>query len=125
MKVDHQAHVTEIIEQYFRGLYQGDSQLLRGLFSDDCLLKAPGKRRTLMQWLTDVKQRPCPQELGHDYKFEILSIEIIGQQAMVKVYCPLLGHEYIDYLGLLFEQGRWEIVNKMYAENEEEQICHS
>ena len=35
-------------------------------------------------------------------------------QAMVKVECPLFEHFYVDFLGLLKEDGRWRIVNALW-----------
>ena len=57
-----------------------------------------------------------PAKQGLPYDFKIVSIEIIQDQAMVKLECPLFEHFYIDYLGLLKENGRWLIVNKMYVD---------
>ena len=46
---------------------------------------------------------------------KIINIDILGEQAMVKAECPLLGNFYIDFLSLLKEKGQWKIVNKMYS----------
>lgn len=108
--------VTAIIQQYFDGLYQGNVDKLRAIFHPDAWLKAPGARRSRAQWLTDVANRPVPAEQQHPYEFNILSIDVVQDQAMVKVYCPLFDYHYIDFLGLLKEQGQWLIVNKMYTD---------
>jgi hypothetical protein len=107
--------IRQILEQYGQGLHQGDATLLRPLFGADVVLKAPGIRRDLDTWLALVESRPKPVQLGHPYGFRILQIEVRGEQAMAQVHCPLLGQVYHDYLGLLFEEGRWLIVSKMYA----------
>lgn len=108
--------ITDIITQYFDGLYLGDTQLLASIFHPDAWLKLPGKRRSLETWLEDVKQRQTPKALGQSYDFKILSLDIVKDQAMVKVECPLFDHEYIDFLGLLKEDNHWKIVNKMYTD---------
>lgn len=107
--------IRYMLEQYCQGLYEGDVTLLRPLFSADVVLKAPGIRRDLNTWLALVASRPKPAQLGHPYGFRILHIELRGEQAMAQVHCPLLGQVYHDYLGLLYEEGRWLIVSKMYA----------
>ncbi|WP_415896215.1 nuclear transport factor 2 family protein [Neptuniibacter sp. PT34_22] len=66
--------------------------------------------------MQDVETRATPESLGQAFNFKILSIEIIQDQAMVKLECPLFDYFYIDFLGLLKEQGRWLIVNKMYTD---------
>lgn len=108
--------ILRIVQAYFEGLHHADVEKLTSIFSPDCILKAPGVRRDLSQWLELVESRPTPAALGHSFAYEILNIETLGEQALVKVYCPLFGREFIDYLGLLQENGKWLIVNKMYAD---------
>ena len=108
--------VIGLIESYFDGVYYADSKKLKAIFHSDAYLKAPDQRRDLSTWLEDVESREIPYELGLPYDFKILSIEIIQDQAMVKVDCPLFDHLYVDFLGLLKEQGDWKIVNKMYTD---------
>lgn len=116
--------VINLVEAYFEGLHFADIAKLKTLFSPDCVLKAPGIRRDLESWFLLVKSRPVPQEKGDPFAYKILAIEIVGEQALVKVYCPLLGDHFIDYLGLLYEKNQWQIVNKMYANMEGDNLCH-
>ena len=111
--------VMTLVQDYFDGLHYGDVAKLRAIFHPDAFLKAPGLRRSLDQWLEAVASRPVPQQQGLPYDFKLLSIEIIKDQAMVKLECPLFEHLYIDFLGLLKENGRWLIVNKMYTDLQE------
>ena len=108
--------ITAIIHRYFDGLHQGDVEQLRSIFHLDAWLKTPGKRRSLDQWLTDVAHRPNPIEQGESFAFKILAIDVVQDQAMVKIQCPLFDFNYIDFLGLLKEQNQWLIVNKMYTD---------
>lgn len=97
--------VRALIDEYFNGLHHPDT-----------VLKAPGLRRSLNEWLELVKTRAVPAEQGSVYGYRLLSLDIVEAQAMVKVLCPLFDRVYIDYLGLLKEEGCWRIVNKMYAD---------
>ncbi|MCG8612298.1 MAG: nuclear transport factor 2 family protein [Pseudomonadales bacterium] len=108
--------LIEITHQYFDGLHNADVDLLKRIFHPDCVLKAPGIRRDINEWLRLVSNRPVPANEGLPYAYRILNIEVLGQQAMVKVLCPLLGSTFVDFLGLLRENDRWLIVNKMYAD---------
>ncbi|UTM59365.1 nuclear transport factor 2 family protein [Photobacterium sp. CCB-ST2H9] len=108
--------VTEIIQTYFEGIHHGDTEKLSSIFHADAVLKAPDLRRSVEVWLEVVRSREKPHTLGAEFAYRILSADVIGDQAMVKVLCPLLGHTYIDFLGLLKENGQWRIVNKMYAD---------
>ncbi|MGH1350798.1 MAG: nuclear transport factor 2 family protein [Methyloligellaceae bacterium] len=107
--------ITKMTEAYFIGLHEADIEKLKAVFHEDTVLKAPGIRRTRDEWLNLVASRPVPQKEGYSFNYKILSIDIMGEQAMVKVYCPLLGSEFIDFLGFLKEGSDWKIVNKMYS----------
>jgi len=108
--------VMAVLQHYCDGLQFGDAAKLRGIFHADAFLKAPGLRRSLEQWLEAVASRPVPAEEGQPYRFKLLSLEVIQDQAMAKLECPLFEHAYVDFLGLLKENGRWLIVNKMYTD---------
>ena len=108
-----------LVQDYFDGLHHGDVKKLRAIFHPDAFLKAPGLRRSLEEWLDAVSSRPVPELQGLPYDYKLLAIEIIKDQAMVKLECPLFDHFYVDYLGFLKENGRWLIVNKMYTDLQE------
>ncbi len=108
--------ITDMTEAYFMGLHHADIEKLDGIFHEDMVLKAPGIRRSKQEWLGLVAARLIPAMEGHEFRYKTLSMDIAGDQAMVKVYCPLLGSEFFDFLGFLKEDGQWMIVNKMYAD---------
>jgi len=108
--------VMSLVKDYCDGLHFGDVEKLRGIFHSDAFLKAPNLRRSLNDWLAAVATRPVPAQEGQPYNFKLLSLEIIKDQAMVKLECPLFDHLYVDFLGLLKENGRWLFVNKMYTD---------
>lgn len=116
MQPNTERSIKALIQGYFDGLHHADVDKLNRIFAPDCVLKAPGIRRTKTEWLQLVKSRPVPAEQNAAYDYQILNIEILGDQAMVKVDVPLLGSHFVDYLGLLRENGEWLIVNKMYAD---------
>lgn len=109
------ATVQAVVQGYLRGLHCADVAMLGELFDPHACLQTPGMRRSLEEWLNVVATRPVPQQQGAVYASKILAIEVIKDQAMVKVECPLFEHCYVDFLGLLKEDGRWRIVNKMYT----------
>ncbi|MEL7448339.1 MAG: nuclear transport factor 2 family protein [Pseudomonadota bacterium] len=111
---DYEA-INELLNAYFDSLYVGDVDRLREIFHDDAWLKGNGFRKTRDEWLEAVADRPVPSVEGMDYAFNIQSLEIVGDQAMAKVDVPLLAAHFIDFLGLLKEDGEWKIVNKMFT----------
>ena len=114
--------ITAIIQTYFHGLHNGDVTKLKSIFHQDTWLKAPGVRRSLEQWLEAVADRPIPAQQSKPFNFKILSIDVVQDQAMAKIQCPLFDFNYIDFLGLLKEQGQWLIVNKMYTDVKSEEF---
>ena len=109
------ASIQALMRDYFTGLYEGDVEKLRRIFHDDAYLKANGYRKSRDEWLDAVAARPIPKNEGMDYNFHVMSLEIIGDQALAKVNVPLLAANFIDFLGLLKEEGQWKIVNKMFT----------
>ena len=108
-------HIISVLNDYFDGLYDGDVDKLRGHFHDDAWLKGNGYRKTRDEWLEAVASGPKPRDEGMDYRFNILSLEIVNDQAMARVDTPLPAAHFVDFLGLLKENGRWQIVNKMFT----------
>lgn len=113
---DDEAQIRQLMQDYFDGLYHADTEKLDSIFHDDVVLKAPGLRRPKTQWLQAVASRPVPADQSEPYRFNILTIDIVADQAVVKLECPLAEHFYIDFIGLLKEGGQWLIVNKMYCD---------
>ncbi|PCH60155.1 MAG: hypothetical protein COC19_06270 [SAR86 cluster bacterium] len=107
--------ISTLLQGYFEGLHHGDVAKLKPLFHSDVCLKAPGARRSLTQWLSDVESRTAPAQLKQPFAFKILSLDVVQDQAMAKIDCPLFDFNYIDFLGLLKENGKWRIVTKMYT----------
>lgn len=111
---DYEA-IIGVLNDYFDGLYAGDVNKLRAIFGEDAVLKGNGYRKTRDEWLEAVANRPIPRDEGMAFNFNIQSLEIVGDQAMARVDAPLPAAHFIDFLGLLKEDGRWRIVNKMFT----------
>jgi 4-oxalocrotonate tautomerase len=109
-------NILGLVTLYFDGLHHADTEKLRAIFHPDTVLKAPGLRRGLNEWLDAVSTRPIPAEINSPYDYNIVSLEVHDDEAMVKVECPLFDYFYVDYLGLLRENNQWLIVNKMYTD---------
>jgi len=107
--------IEALLQDYFDGLYEGDVAKLRRIFHDDAWLKGNKFRKSRDEWLAAVATRPIPKEEGLEYGFRVLSLDIVGDQAMAKVDVPLLAAHFIDFLGLLKEDDSWKIVNKTFT----------
>ena len=59
-------------------------------------------------------QQPSPKEKGEDVVFEILTCEIEGTTALVKIRDEYLGITFLDTLSFLKADGEWKIYNKLF-----------
>ena len=64
-------------------------------------------------------QKPSPKEKNENITFDILSCDIEGTIASVKIRDQYLGITFLDILSLIKQEGEWMIYNKLfYVESE-------
>ncbi|NCG28619.1 MAG: nuclear transport factor 2 family protein [Verrucomicrobiales bacterium] len=59
-------------------------------------------------------QQPSPKEKGEDVEFEILTCEIEGTTALVKIRDKYLGITFLDTLSFLKADGERKTYNKLF-----------
>ena len=59
-------------------------------------------------------QQPSPKEKRENVVFEILSCEIEGATALVKVRDKYLGITFLDTLSFIKVESEWKIYNKLF-----------
>lgn len=115
-----QAAILHCIKQYGDGIYKGDVDLLKSVFSSDVILygdiKGVHYEKTLSEYLEAVTQRKSPKELKENFNPKVLSVDILGKAAFVKVHVPMLGYNYYDFLSLFKTAHGWKIVNKLFVD---------
>lgn len=109
--------VCQVVRDYLDGMVYGDETRLRRVFHPECIQIGHYQGRfvyeTLDQFIAAVKaERVLPE--GTPYFNEIVSIDITGDTAMVKVIDDYLDMRFTDYLTLIEHEGRWSIVSKTY-----------
>ena len=111
--------ILGLLHRYFDGLYRGDVALLRTVFHPQAILfgevRGQPYLRTLDDYLAIVAERKSPELLQEPFRMKPLAVEAIGRIGNARVSCPILGHNYVDYLGLLRNDDRWQIVNKLFT----------
>jgi hypothetical protein len=114
---DNAAAVSAVLSNYFNGVFNGDTDLLRSAFHPQALVSGDVNGqpyfKTLDQYLDGVKNRKSPFELGETFRMEIISIEIINSIAVAKTRLPMFEFNYHDLLSLSKINGEWVIVNKL------------
>ena len=115
--IDNATAVSAVLSNYFNGIYNGDTELLRGIFHPTALvvgdINGQPYFKTVDQYLEGVKNRKSPSELNEKFNMEILSIEIINSIAIAKVRVPIFDFNYYDLLSLSKVNGEWIIINKL------------
>jgi len=114
---DNETAVAAVLSNYFKGIFNGDVELLRSTFHPQALvggdINGQPYFKTLDQYLEGVKNRKSPLVLGEPFRMEILAVEIINSIAIAKVHVPMFEFNYHDLLSLTKVDGEWVIVNKL------------
>ena len=115
--IDNAKAVSAVLSNYFKGVFNGDVELLKSTFHPQALVAGDVNGqpyfKSLDQYLDGVKNRKSPFELNEKFKMEILGIEIINSIAIAKAHLPMFEFNYHDLLSLNKINGEWVIVNKL------------
>jgi hypothetical protein len=113
--------ITKVLEtNYFKGIYEGDVDLLRTAFHPETLLFGDIKgvlySKTKEHYLDGVKNRQSPKDSGKPFKGELLSLHIVNSIAVVEARVTMYDFIYHDILSFHKINGHWLIVNKMLTD---------
>ncbi|PKH50504.1 nuclear transport factor 2 family protein [Tenacibaculum sp. Bg11-29] len=116
---NHSNEIKKNVSDYFEGIYTGDVSKLIDVFYPKALLfgdiNGAPYFKTATAYIDGVKNRKSPKDLGQVFKMKILSIEILGNNAIVKAQLPMLGYNYFDFLSFTKINSDWKIVNKLFT----------
>jgi hypothetical protein len=117
---DRTAISNALENYYFKGIYEGNLDLLHQVYNTGTLLfgdvKGQPYAKTLDQYLDGVKNRQSPKDSGKPFKGEIISIKIINSIAMAEVKVKMYDFNYHELLSFHKLDGKWLIVNKMISD---------
>ncbi|SHJ12779.1 Putative lumazine-binding [Desulfatibacillum alkenivorans DSM 16219] len=110
--------IKETVQNYFDGMYYGDVARLEKAFHAEAFLFGHfhGKfsHMPASGFFKMVASAPSLESKGEPFDMEILSIDVTGQAAAVKVRDVYMKMQFFDYLSLAKVDGEWKIVNKTY-----------
>ena len=105
---------------YFKGISEGNLDLLKQVFHNGTLLfgdvKGQPYAKTLDVYLDGVKNRQSPKDSGKPFKGEIVKIEVVNSIAIAEVKVKMYDFNYHEFLSFHKLDGRWLIVNKMISD---------
>jgi hypothetical protein len=113
--------ITHVLENYyFRGIYEGNVNMLENILNPGTLLfgdvKGQPYEKTLDQYLDGVKNRQSPKDSGKPFKGTIISVNVVNSIAVVKVHVKMYEFNYDEFLSFHKIDSRWMIVNKMITD---------
>lgn len=109
--------IRNVIENYyFKGIYEGNTELLRKVFYNDALLFGDIKGipyfNTADEYLEGVRNRISPEKSGKPFESEIISIDVINSIATAKLNVKMYDFNYFNFITFNKINGEWLIVNK-------------
>lgn len=113
--------ITRVVEEYYlKGIFEGDVDLLRGIYHPAALLfgdvKGQPYAKTLDAYLDGVKNRQSVKDSGKPFKGTIISIDAVNSIAAVKLQVKMYDFNYNDFLSFHKIDQNWLIVNKMLTD---------
>lgn len=111
--------LKELIANYFEVLHFQDMHLFDKVFHKDCVLySAQGGELSIRPYAVyreAVANRQSPAELGNTRRDQVLDFDQISPTlAWVKPQLEMFGGVMQDYLNLVFLDGQWWVMAKMW-----------
>jgi hypothetical protein len=120
---DSTAIADSLEDFYFKGIYEGNLDLLNQVLNTGTLLfgdvKGQPYAKTLDQYLDGVRNRQSPKDSGKPFKGEIISIKLVNSIAIAEVKVKMYDFNYHEFLSFHKLNNRWLIVNKMITDTNE------
>lgn len=112
-----ETEIRNVIENYyFKGIYEGNTELLTKAFYKDALLFGDVNGvpyfKTAEQYIEGVSNRVSPEKSGKGFKSEIISIDIINSIAVAKLNVRMYDFNYYNFITFNHIDGKWLIINK-------------
>ena len=111
--------IRDTIQTYFDCMYESSSEKALAAFHPNARITGYLEDGLHQMTVSDfagfvASQQPSPKENGASVRLDILSIEIAGNTAAVRVRDDYLGMTFLDSLSLLKTDGNWSIYNKLF-----------
>jgi len=113
------AAVAAVLGRYFDGLYYSDTALLRSVFHPRahyvCATDGTLTHLGMDEYFPIVDRRPSPASRNEARADRIVAIEFAGPvTAFARVECAIGPKFFSDLLTLVFVEGRWQIISKVF-----------
>ena len=119
-QTSEEALIRDTIQTYFDALHESSGEKVKasfhahgtvsGIMSDSGAMAEMDTAR----FAAFADENTSPAENGEPREDELLAIEVTGKVACVKLRVRCLGKRFTDYLLLIKDDGRWQILNKVW-----------
>ena len=110
--------ITQAIQIYFDGLYEGNIEKLASIFHEDCHLFSISDNFlnwSRDKWLEIVSNRDSPAKLGLERHDKIIFIDLADSNtAVAKVQLAIPPRYFTDYLSLIRVNNNRQIISKTF-----------
>ena len=110
--------LVAIAKSYFDAAYEMDADKFASVFHHTCSVTKIGEDGNvsvtpLETWLAAVRTLKAPKQLALERRDEILSIDVVGELALLKLKLQIPPRYMPDMLLCLRVNGAWKIVQKV------------
>ena len=111
--------IENCVDLYYEGCCESDPSKIKQAFDENAMISgylSDGLHEmNLDEFAGFVEaQQPSPKEKGDEAFLEIISCEIVGDTALVKIKEAYLGMIFIDSFSFLKKDGTWRIYTKLF-----------
>ena len=111
--------IKSCIDLYYEGCCESDSSKIKQAFDKNAMISGylpDGLHEMNLDEFAGFvdAQQPSPRERGDSPFLEILSCEILGETALVKIREAYLGMIFIDSFSFLRKEDTWRIYTKLF-----------
>ena len=116
---DGYQEITKLVQTYFDGLYECDTEKLATIFHPSSRLFANMNGEFVdwprEEWFDIVRKRVPPASKGEARHDRIVSIDMADDNtAVVTCECAIHPRYFTDFLSLIKADGEWTIVSKSF-----------
>ncbi|SCB20560.1 nuclear transport factor 2 family protein [Rhizobium multihospitium] len=113
-------NLVALAKTYFDAAYTMDADKFATIFDPAALVTRRGDGNSVVvtpiaAWLDAVRKLTSPQDAGSLRTDQILSIAITRDMALLKLRLRIPPREVTDLLSCFHLDGRWQIVQKVFA----------
>ena len=111
--------IEAVVQTYFECMYESSEVKTHAAFHPKAMITGYLPDGLQQMSVTDfasfvVGQQPSPKAQGVPARLDILSLEVAGHTAVVRVRDDYLDMTFLDTLSLLKTDDEWQIYNKLF-----------